>query len=255
MLDGDVYWGNPSSDRQTLTFEDVDLDAPPSGPAVMWVGISAPAAAVPGHTTAAAVPGYTALRFTVGEQTSYSTPVRITPPPPPGGGVLSGPRYRLSPGGSSGEPLENGETPEPVHLEAGGPAGHPEATLHTPDPGSLPPLTVTAELPPDPGLQWGEPGRRPEDPHWLTVTTTPGGQTHRHAGTLTDRTLTFDNITIPDNARETVLRFDVSATQDAPPAYTSLLLTTTPTNPAGTSDTAVTPTTPILIQPPHPATA
>ncbi|MBO0654668.1 hypothetical protein J1792_18335 [Streptomyces triculaminicus] len=71
------YTGTPSQDGTSLAFSDVDLGLP--GTTVMWVGVSAAHEAPLGPTK---------LTFTVGAQTSASTPIIVKP------------GFTVSPGGS-----------------------------------------------------------------------------------------------------------------------------------------------------------
>ncbi|MBO0654667.1 hypothetical protein J1792_18330 [Streptomyces triculaminicus] len=64
-----VYVGSISSDDQTLTFTDVDLEIPQDGSwSVMWVCVSA---------TADTPPGPTSVQFTIGDLVSPSTTIEV----------------------------------------------------------------------------------------------------------------------------------------------------------------------------------
>lgn len=97
MADGKTkyYIGVLSPDRQTLTFQKVDLAPPAAGAtSVAWVAVTA------GND---APPGDTALAFTIGRQTSDSTPVVVADG---GFSVKTGgpPDVRLVAGGMPGYP-------------------------------------------------------------------------------------------------------------------------------------------------------
>ncbi|MGW1616330.1 hypothetical protein ACWCQZ_44175 [Streptomyces sp. NPDC002285] len=215
VLDGGgPYQGTPSSDGRTLTFEGVDLDVPADSRKVMWVGVSA---------TPDALPGYTTLHFTVGGQAANSTPVRI-------GSSVVNPPFSAEPGG-----------PPEVLLEQGGPNGYPGVKLTNNGDEPVPPLTVTVRLPQDSQVSWGQPGL-PD--HQLTVLDAQG-TTRAYAGTLSDdgQSLTFDGVDlhIPGLGSQSVMWVGVSATDDAPLAYTSLLFS------VGDQQSA---STPVIVVPP-----
>ncbi|GAA3169948.1 MULTISPECIES: hypothetical protein [Streptomyces] len=183
------YVGALSADGSSLAFSDVDLMLP--GPTVMWVGVSA---------TASAVPGDTALRFTVGGQTSDSTPVHV-------GTAVVVPPLSVEPGG-----------PPDVLLTRGGITRYPAVKVTNNGTGAVPPLTVTVTLPPGAGLQWGQPGLPDIQ---LTVLNDPGPP---YTGTLSPdgQSLTFTNVAPPSPGSDYVLYVGVSAVASAPLGISSL---------------------------------
>ncbi|MBZ4322048.1 beta/gamma crystallin domain-containing protein [Streptomyces huiliensis] len=210
VLDGAVYPGTLSSDGRTLFFDGVDLDIPPDGKRVMWVAVSAVPEAL--STT-------TALRFTVGERASDSTPVRVSRSP-----------FTVEPGG-----------PPDVVLQQGGAVGYPGVRLTggTNDP--IAPQTVTVTFPEDTRLVWGRPDH-PDDQ--LTVLDAHGAPTV-HNGKFSEdgRTLTFTGVDtgLSGTGSHSVMWVDVSAAEDAEPVRTALSFA------VGEQDS---PSTPVVVAPP-----
>ncbi|MFF5131312.1 beta/gamma crystallin domain-containing protein [Streptomyces syringium] len=204
VLDGGVYPGTLSTDGRTLFFDDVALDIPPDGKRVMWVAVSA----VPD-----ALSTQTALRFTVGERSSDSTPV-----------VISRSAFSVEPGG-----------PPDVILEQGGAVGYPGVKLTggTNDP--IAPQTVTVTFPSDTRLVWGRPGY-PDNQ--LTVLDAHGATTV-HTGQFSEdgQTLTFTGVDpgLSGTGSHSVMWVDVSAAEDAEPTRTALSFS------VGEKDSASTP--------------
>ncbi|MGK5640603.1 beta/gamma crystallin domain-containing protein [Streptomyces sp. URMC 126] len=194
LLDGGVYPGTLSSDGRTLFFDGVALDIPPHGERVMWVAVGAVGQALSTRT---------ALRFTVGERSSDSTPVRVSRSP-----------FAVEPGG-----------PPDVVLHRGGAVGYPGVRLTAGANDPSPPQTVTVTLPPDTRLVWGRPGH-PDDQ--LTVLDEHGTATV-YTGKFSEdgRTLTFEDVGpgLSGAGSHSVMWVDVSAAEDAEIARTALSFT------------------------------
>ncbi|MEV5242320.1 hypothetical protein AB0K89_24940 [Streptomyces cinnamoneus] len=184
------YTGTPSQDGTSLTFSDVDLGLP--GTTTMWVGVSA---------THEAPLGSTNLTFTVGGQTSDSTPVVVEP------------GFTVSPGGN------------PVTALRGGPPIYPGVEVRNNHSGSIPLQTVTATLPDGLGMRFGVPG---SPDHQLTVMRADG-HTTAYVGSLSGdgQTLTFTDIDleIPADGSLSAMWVCVSAAPDTPPGPTSVQFT------------------------------
>lgn len=185
-----TYTRTPSPDGTSLTFSDVDLGLP--GSTVMWVGVSA------GHD---APLGTTNLTFTVGGQTSASTPIVVEP------------GFTVSPGGN------------PVTAQQGGPPVYPGVEVRNKHSSSFPPQTVTAALPAGLDLRFGVPGN-PD--HQLTVMRADGNTT-AHMGDISSdgQTLTFTDVDleIPQDGSRSAMWVCVSAAPDTPPGPTSVQFT------------------------------
>ncbi|MEU7137349.1 SMP-30/gluconolactonase/LRE family protein [Streptomyces sp. NPDC046261] len=188
VLDADghtrSYPGTLSSDRQTLTFEEVDPGLKDKGAtSAAWVAVKA---------TGASPLGDTALTFRMGARTSSSTPVHVVV------------QVSVSPGG-----------PPDVTLTHAGGTGYPGVRLYA-DEGAVGPQTVHVELPPDRGLRFvAEHGSR----YQLTVLDAHNVST-AYDGTLSPdgQSLTFDNVdlALPAKGSASTAWVAVKAAPDAP---------------------------------------
>ncbi|MEU1375507.1 hypothetical protein ABZ442_17865 [Streptomyces triculaminicus] len=185
-----TYTGTPSPDGTSLTFSGVDLGLP--GSTVMWVGASA------GHD---APLGATNLTFTVGGQSSASTPIVVEP------------GFTVLPGGN------------PVTAQQGGPAVYPGVEVRNNHSASIPPQTVTATLPAGLHMRFGVQGN-PD--HQLTVMRSDGNTTVYMGDISSDgQTLTFTDVDleIPQDGSRSAMWVCVSAADDTPPGPTSVQFT------------------------------
>ncbi|MEU4928846.1 hypothetical protein AB0G54_20385 [Streptomyces yokosukanensis] len=192
VLGGDVYQGQLSADRMTLTFDDVDLDKAPGQEKVMWVAVSAD------HDASL---GTTSLTFTVGAKSTASTPIVVTPD------------FTVSPGGS------------PVTAERAGAVVYPGVEVRSNGSQSIPLQPVTAVLPADAALRFGT----PDSPdHQLTVWGADGNETF-YVGSISDdgQTLSFSDVdlAIPEDGSQSVMWVCVSASDDTPHGTTSVQFT------------------------------
>ncbi|MEU5425868.1 hypothetical protein AB0H73_09695 [Streptomyces olivoreticuli] len=183
------YPGALAPDGKSVAFTGVDPAVPGPGTAsVMRVGVAA---------TSDAPAGLTHLTFTVGGQTSPSTPVSVAPAP----------RFTITPGG-----------PPTVALEQGGAVGYPGVRVE--GTGAVAPLVVTVSLPEGRGLAFGT-IKNPD--HQLTVWNPATGAMTPYAGILSpDRhTLTFTGVD-PGLPGASVIWACASATPGAPAGLTAL---------------------------------